>query len=291
MTLALSTINSNKVQHIAAFADGCVGGNPAGVYVADKMPNEDAMRALAAKLGYSETVFAEPTDMPKRYRVRYFSPESEVPFCGHATIALGKVLGQEAGDGVFQLQLNDAEISVEVLDQNGFQVVALQSPPTRSEPADAALVSQALALFSLTEDDLDARFEPALAHGGADHLLLILNAQEKLAAMDYDLAAGRELMNRYGLVTVLLGYAESEQFFHTRNAFASGGVFEDPATGAATAALAGYLRDINWPHGGEIDVVQGGYGSGFAAQRSLLRAQFSDEKGSSIRVSGSARVM
>ncbi|WP_242630999.1 PhzF family phenazine biosynthesis protein, partial [Klebsiella quasipneumoniae] len=43
---------------------------------------------------------------------------------------------------------------------------------------------------------------------------------------------------------------EGEQIFHTRNPFAYGGVYEDPATGAASAAFAGYLRDINWPHGG-----------------------------------------
>lgn len=95
---------------------------------------------------------------------------------------------------------------------------------------------------------------------------------------------GRQWINKHGLVAVLLGYAEFNRFFHTHNAFASGGVVEDPATGAATAALAGYLRDINWSHGGEIDVVQGED----MGQRSLLRAQFSDEVGSSIRVSGSA---
>lgn len=287
MTLNNTSIELGKVQHIAAFADGCSGGNAAGVYLADAMPVEDDMRALAAKLGYSETVFAVPELAAGAYRVRYFSPESEVPFCGHATIALGKALGQQAGEGVFQLQLNEAKISVEVSEINGFQTVALQSPPTHSSSADPALLAEALALFSLSTDDLDPRFPPARAHAGADHLLLMLNSREAVAAMHYDLEAGRQWMKQHGLVTVLLGYAESDQFFHTRNAFASGGVLEDPATGAATAALAGYLRDINWSHGGEIDVVQGED----MGQRSLLRAQFSDEVGGSIRVSGSARVM
>jgi len=75
--------------------------------------------------------------------------------------------------------------------------------------------------------------------------------------MNYDLDAGREFMNRWGLVTISLIYAESKQLFHARNAFASGGVLEDPATGAAAAALAGYLRDSEWPHDGQIDIVQG----------------------------------
>lgn len=82
-------------------------------------------------------------------------------------------------------------------------------------------------------------------------------------------------------------HAESDQLFHARNPFAVGGVYEDPATGAAAAALAGYLRDINWPHGGCIDIVQGED----MGMKSLLRAEFSDIAGSSVRVSGAARVM
>nr|CAA6805287.1 MAG: Phenazine biosynthesis protein PhzF like [uncultured Thiotrichaceae bacterium] len=62
-------------------------------------------------------------------------------------------------------------------------------------------------------------------------------------------------MRDAGLVTVMFIYSETEQYFHTRNPFASGGVYEDPATGAATAAFAGYLRNISWPHGGVIDIV------------------------------------
>ena len=80
---------------------------------------------------------------------------------------------------------------------------------------------------------------------------------------------------------------EVEQIFHTRNPFAYGGVYEDPATGAASAAFAGYLRDINWPHGGSIDLIQGED----MGMRSLIRAEIADELGSSIRVSGQARLM
>ena len=80
----------------------------------------------------------------------------------------------------------------------------------------------------------------------------------------------------------MLVYVEGEQIFHTRNPFAYGGVYEDPATGAASAAFAGYLRDINWPHGGSIDLIQGED----MGMRSLIRAEIADELGSSIRVSG-----
>lgn len=262
-----------------------MGGNPAGVMIADELPNDSEMQRIAAEVGFSETAFAVSTGTG--WRVRYFSPESEVPFCGHATIALGAALALRHGDGVFALALNQADITVEGRRNGGVIAAALQSPPTRSMPAPAQLVSAVLALFGYTHDDLDPSIPPALAHGGADHLVLGLKTREALASMNYDLNAGRSLMKREGLVTILLAHAETPQLFHTRNPFASGGVYEDPATGAATAALAGYLRDIAWPHGGVIDVVQGED----MGMRSRLRAEIPPSPGSSIRVSGTARIM
>jgi PhzF family phenazine biosynthesis protein len=211
----------------------------------------------------------------------------EVPFCGHATIALGAVLAMGHGDGVYPLQLNQAEITVEGRSRGGRLSAALQSPPTRSVPADPGLVAEALSLFGYDMWDLDTRIPPALAHGGADHLVLALVARRRLKGMHYDLAQGREFMKRTGLVTVCLAHAEAPSLFHTRNPFASGGVYEDPATGAATAALAGYLRDLGWPHGGAIEVIQGED----MGQRSRLRAEIPPEPGSSVRVSGSARLL
>lgn len=273
------------LQKIAAFSDGAQGGNPAGVWLGDALPPPADMQRIAAEVGFSETAFAAPEG--SGWRVRYFSPESEVPFCGHATIALGAALARRQGDGVFPLSLSRADITVEGRSGGGLVRAALQSPPTRSAGAPAALVEQVLALFGYTAADLDARIPPALIHGGADHLVLVLRSRAALAAMRYALDAGRRLMRDAGLVTIVLAWAESDRLWHTRNAFASGGVLEDPATGAATAALAAYLRDLGWPHGGAIDVVQGED----MGMRSRLHAEIGPEPGGSIRVSGTARWM
>lgn len=274
-----------EVLRIAAFADGDAGGNPAGVLIADALPDATTMQRIAADVGFSETAFA--TRQGDGWRVQYFSPESEVPFCGHATIALGAALALAQGDGVFALTLNEAQITVEGRSTGGVLSAALQSPPTRSAPAPQALVDEALALFGYTREHLDPRLPPALIHGGADHLALALRSREALAAMTYELGSGRILMRHAGLVTILLAHAQAPQLFHTRNPFASGGVYEDPATGAATAAFAGYLRDLGWPHGGDIEVLQG-VDMGCPSR---LRAEIPPEPGSSIRVSGTARLM
>ena len=273
------------ILRFAAFSDGDVGGNPAGVVLTSEMPETTHMQRIAADVGYSETVFA--VAVGDRWRVRYFSPESEVPFCGHATIALGAALAIQHGDNVYELELNDAAITVEGGHDGDSIVAALQSPATTSQAASQELVGEALALFGYSSSDLDPRIAPALAEAGAKHLIVGLNTRSSLADMAYELGAGRDFMNVAGVVTINLVYAETPQLIHSRNPFASGGVYEDPATGAAAAALAGYLRDLNWPHGGQLSIVQGED----MGMRSLLKAELSDETGSSIRVSGTVRLM
>ncbi|MCJ2373541.1 PhzF family phenazine biosynthesis protein [Pseudomonas sp. RGM 3321] len=276
---------TTEILKLAAFSDGDRGGNPAGVWIGDALPDDVVMQQLAAEVGFSETVFAAPVE--GRWRVRYFSPLAEVPFCGHATIALGAALAARQGDGVFSLTLNQAQITVEGHAQGSLTSAALQSPPTFSKPISAQLLEEALALFGYTHSDLDERIKPAHINGGAGHLVLALKSRAQLKAMQYDQQAGRELMVREGWATILLVWAETEQLFHTRNPFAFGGVYEDPATGAATAALGGYLRDTGWPHGGLIDIIQGeDMGS-----PSRLRAEIPEQPGSSIRVSGMARTL
>jgi PhzF family phenazine biosynthesis protein len=277
------------ILRIAAFSDGDTGGNPAGVWIGPSLPPADEMQRLAHAVGYSETAFAAPErpGQGQGWRVRYFSPASEVPFCGHATIALGAALAQRDGDGVYALALNDAAITVEGRREGERVAAALQSPPTWSRPAAPELVADALLLFGYHAADLDPRIPPGFAHAGANHLVLALASRARLAAMRYELEAGRALMAQHSLTTIVLAWAETPQRFHTRNPFAIGGVYEDPATGAGTAALAGYLRDLGWPHGSAIDVVQGED----MGMRSLLHAEMGAEKGSSIRVSGTARML
>ncbi|MEL7231338.1 MAG: PhzF family phenazine biosynthesis protein [Pseudomonadota bacterium] len=273
------------IQRIAAFSYDGLGGNPAGVVLLDEPIPEAEMARIAAEVGYSETAFAvQKGNDAKDWRVRYFAPESEVPFCGHATIALGAVLGEQNGPQRYTLTLNDATITVDAEMRAGVMAAALSSPPTHSRAAEEAELSDALALFALAEDDLDPCLPPARIHGGADHLVLALRDRSRLAAITYDLGQGRDVMRRHGLVTIMLVYVEEEQTFVVRNAFASGGVLEDPATGAAAAAFAGYLRDQGWRHRGHFTIRQG---EDMGAP-SLIEVVLNNEPGASVRVAGQA---
>lgn len=277
-----------NVIKIAAFSDGQQGGNPAGVVLIDQqLPSTEVMQATAAEVGFSETVFAAKQEDNKTWRVRYFSPESEVPFCGHATIALGAVLAKEHGKNIYTLNLNDTQITVEGSQTDDLYSAALQSPLTSSQLMDDSMIEESLNLFGYDISQLDERLSPARIHGGADHYVFALKSREDLSAMNYDLSEGREFMRNHKLVTIMFVYRENDRLFHVRNAFASGGVLEDPATGAAAAAFSGYLRDAQWPHEGEIQIIQGED----MGETSRITAQFDSVKGASIRVSGQAREM
>lgn len=244
-----------QIHRVAAFTENGSGGNPAGVVLADTLPDAEIMQRIAAEVGYSETAFAAPSG--ESWRTRYFSPESEVPFCGHATVALGAVLADEKGAGRYQLSLSDGEIEVEAHVRDGVGYSTLRSLPTRNAPASNMLVDEALALFGYTRDALDQSLPPGRINAGAEHLFLALNSREALSEMHYDLEDGRAFMLRHGFVTVALVWREAEELFHARNAFASGGVIEDPATGAAAAAVAGMLRDQGILTQGELTILQG----------------------------------
>ena len=129
---------------LAAFADAPGGGNPAGVWIGETMPFPEEMQRIAAEVGSSETAFVTPPT-GNRKMICYYSPEMEVPFCGHATIATGVVLGENEGDGTYQLATAVGEVPVIVRTRGGVREAALTSVAPEFAPAPDALVNEALA--------------------------------------------------------------------------------------------------------------------------------------------------
>lgn len=123
-----------------------------------------------------------------------------------------------------------------------------------------------------------------MAFAGARRLLLVLADRVDLAGRTYDSARVRDAMLAHDLTTVAVLWPDPDGSWHPRNLFPVGGVVEDPATGAAAAALGAYLR-----HHGMIDapariVVHQGHDMG---RPSLLHAWIPDGD-DGIEVSGTA---
>jgi PhzF family phenazine biosynthesis protein len=227
-----------------AFTRDPGGGNPAGVVVVDALDDDAAMQAVAADVGYSETAFVRWQPGDATADIRYFSPQREVPFCGHATIATGVALA-DRDPALDRLVLTTRHATVPVdIDRRGDEVVAvLTSPVPWVRPVDPALLDEVLALFGWTRAVLDPVLPPAVANAGAAHLLLLVADEVTLAGMAYAFDALRDVMLAQDWTTVAVVRRRDGHTFDARNAFPVGGVVEDPATGAAAAALGAYLHD------------------------------------------------
>ncbi|MFF3417560.1 PhzF family phenazine biosynthesis protein [Streptomyces sp. NPDC002698] len=253
-----------EVVRYTAFSDTPDGGNPAGVVLDATALDDSAMLAVAAELGYSESVFltSPPEGLEgqegRTYSVRYFSPKAEVPFCGHATVAAAVALAERIGPGELVFSTRAGVVPVEVVQEGGTIRATLTSvEPHIEEIADADL-TEALAALDWPAADLDPAFPPRIAFAGARHLVLAAATRARLADLAYDFARLEALMHRLDLTTVQLVWRETATVFHVRDPFPVGGVVEDPATGAAAAAFGAYVREFGLvPEDAELTLHQG----------------------------------
>lgn len=273
-----------NINRVSAFSSNNEGGNPAGVVICNNFPTNDEMLNIAKEVGYSETAFLKRVDAG--WKIRYFSPEMEIPFCGHATIASTAVLGENFGEGNYKLFLNEGDISVSIFkSEKGIYTSTLQSPRTHSIEAPEVYANEILNEFNLTEEDVNSNYPIRFAFAGAKHIIIVLKEHTKLKAMNYNFDSLKNIMKKESLTTVSLLWQESSNLFHSRNPFPSGGIYEDAATGAAAAALAGYLRDIKYKGNNCFEIIQG---EDMGCPSRLL-VEYTDEIGSSIKVAGETR--
>jgi PhzF family phenazine biosynthesis protein len=235
-------MTNGTLYKLASFSTGDEGGNPAGVWIGDELPSVERMQEIAADVGASETAFIAPT--AGRHRVvRYYSPEVEVSFCGHATIASGIVLGRKDGEGIYEFETAIGRVAVTTWIHDGHVKASLRSVDTRHEAIDDPDLCEILDCLHWDGADLDLKIPPIKAYAGAWHLVIATNSADTLAQLDYEFERLKTVMQRLDLTTLQLIYREREDLFQSRNPFPVGGIVEDPATGAAAAALGGYLRD------------------------------------------------
>ncbi|MFE5482279.1 PhzF family phenazine biosynthesis protein [Streptomyces sp. NPDC056527] len=256
------------VLHYTAFSDDPQGGNPAGVVLDAAGLDDDAMLAIAAELGYSESAFltAPPEELGeasgRAFTIRYFSPKAEVPFCGHATVATAVALGERIGPGDLVFATRAGTVPVSVTEESG----ALRATLTTVEPHVEAVgdtdLAEALAALDWPADDLDSALPPRIAFAGARHLVIGAATRERLADLSYDFSRLEALMRRLDLTTVQLVWRESAPVFHVRDPFPVGGVVEDPATGAAAGAFGAYARELGLVPGSSVLTLHQGVDMG-----------------------------
>lgn len=145
-----------EVLRYAAFTEDPRGGNPAGV-VLDALGVDDAtMLGTAARVGYSETAFVIARDVRAgELDVRYFSPEAEVPFCGHATIATTVAWAERHGTGLLHMHTPAGLVEVDTTDAPTGLTATLTSVPPKVAPMEPEQLAELLAALRWRADELE----------------------------------------------------------------------------------------------------------------------------------------
>lgn len=268
-----------------AFSDDPEGGNPAGIVLDANGLDDASMLDIAQRVGYSETAFLWPEAQAGDYRLRYFSPVAEVPFCGHATIASAVALADHGAGHELRFHTPAGMVAVQVREgENGHAVATLTSVTPAVTEASETVIAETLAALRWAVDDIDPTLPPRVAFAGAHHLVFGVRSRAVLGGLSYDFDRLREVMLREGWTTIQLIWRESPDVFHSRVPFPVGGVVEDPATGAAAAALGAYLRELRLVEAPASITIHQGDDMG---RPSLLRVEIAPGSGG-IRVSGTA---
>jgi PhzF family phenazine biosynthesis protein len=235
------------VVHVDAFTDRPYTGNSAGVVLNADGLAEAEMNLLARELRHSETVFVlKPESHDHDVHLRYFTPLTEVPICGHATIAahvaraaiLGSPLGestQRTGAG-----LQRVEISATA---GRYRVTLHQGRPKFKAPLGAPLTDQILEAFALRPEELLKKLPVQIVSTGHAKVIVPLAVTaERLDTLAPNLDALSALSSAIdcsGFFAFRMG--DNDSYTEGRTFSPAIGIAEDPVTGNANGALGAYL--------------------------------------------------
>ena len=268
------------------FTDTRFSGNPLAVVLEPEGLDTAAMQSIAREFNLSETVFVfPPADPGSRARLRIFTPGRELPFAGHPTVGTAVLLGILDGGGdrafILEEQIGPVPGRAGSADPGGGRAeFAIPRLPVKEAGApDAASVAAALSLS--TPDVGLSGFEAARWSAGNPFTFVPLRGLDAMARCVVDLQRFGETFGGAGRAAAFCfceDTQESGHQFHARM-FAPGmGVLEDPATGSAVAAFAGYLAARGgYADGDHVVRIEQGYEMG---RPSLLEL--------TLRISGGA---
>ncbi|MEK0085624.1 PhzF family phenazine biosynthesis protein [Benzoatithermus flavus] len=228
------------------FTDRPFGGNQLAVLPDAEGLDTARMQAIAAEFNYSETTFVLPPEDPAHLaRVRIFTPRAELPFAGHPTVGTALVLawaGRTPSNGSFVLEegAGPVPVTIGLLDEAPASAeFAAPAPPEHGEPLAATPLATALGLGE--SEIVAAHGLPCIASCGTPFLLAELASLDALARAR--LGAGSDLpeIAATGLFLFTRVTGDATVDLRARMFAPAHGIPEDPATGSAAAALAGFL--------------------------------------------------
>jgi len=241
-------IKKRIIYQIDSFTKERFKGNPAGVVISADGLSDHQMQQIARELNNSETAFLfSPDGNDCDGVIRYFTPETEVPTCGHATIAAmyAKALEDSLDSCVLKFRTKIGILPFEILKEDGmYQVIMTQGKFELNPPFDSETAQNITAALGLEASDLDERCPIQIASTGHSKVMIGIKDRKKLNQLNPDfscLASLSKLIGCNGYFVFTFDSDKPEILTYGRMFAPAIGIKEDPVTGNANGPLGGYL--------------------------------------------------
>lgn len=235
----MKTIDLHQVD---VFTNTLFGGNPAGVVTnADELSDKE-MICIAREMNLSETAFISKATVPEAsFRLRWFTPEVEVDFCGHATIGalfeLARLklhyLGRE-GQSKVRVETKSGILDMWSTVKDGAITATFTAPTPKME--EYHLQGKAFANALGIPSQVLLPDSKIMINTALNDLFIPIDSPEALQKLTFDFAHIREQFKQEGIVVFGL-FTVKEGEFQVRGLAPLVGVDEDPFTGRLQAAL------------------------------------------------------
>ncbi|WP_028968831.1 PhzF family phenazine biosynthesis protein [Sphingomonas sp. URHD0057] len=216
------------------------GGNQLAVLTDARGLTSEAMQTIAREFNFPESTFVLPADDPAHAcRVRIFTPAVELPFAGHPTVgtacALAMLEQVPIGDIVLEEGVGPVPVSTA---RDGDAYSARFRLDRAPQMFDAPSAGDMAAILSLEADEIVDVFSASV---GVNFTYVQLRSREAVDQCQLDLDAWRRLLSSHpaSQVYMFAGDLKDRGEIYSRMFGPGFGIAEDPATGAAAAAIVG----------------------------------------------------
>jgi len=289
-------MNKYHLYQVDAFTKTKLAGNPAGVVTnADNLTAEQ-MQQIARELNNSETAFiSQPTAANADIRIRFFTPTTEVPICGHATIGanFARAMENNLTSQTIVQQTGAGNLPIDILKtDDSYQITMTQGKIRVDDPLNTEIQAEILQALGINEQQRNSNCPIAIASTGAPKVMIAVDSQETLDDLTPDLAALKAItpkINCNGYFVFTLDPSQNE-LIHGRMFSPANGINEDPVTGNANGPLGAYLIKYNLVRTPgdtfEFNIVQGEKINRTGSM--LVRVHLKDGKPIKIQIVGDA---
>jgi len=215
-----------EVSYIDAFTDSIFGGNPAAVILIEDWLSDDLMQSIAAENNLSETAFS--VKKGDTFHIRWFSPLTEIDFCGHATLATAYVLFNKYAD-FDALEFYAKAIGEFNVCRADSDFIKMSFPNRKPVPVD--IIPDALMRgLSITPDEVLLSQQAYFA---------VYSSEEDVLTVKQD----KEHLKELKPYDVVVTSASKDYDFISRYFWPANGGDEDPVTGSIHAGLAPFWAE------------------------------------------------